>query len=90
MPGPAFTSNTRTGTTSDQILINRRYAIPAVACSHVHARYPQSLPQFPGASRTAQSRAIQGFARETESFLLDPEAADVPEMAFCTTGRSVQ
>jgi hypothetical protein len=90
MPGPAFTSNTRTGTSSDQNLINRRYTLCGLACSHVHARYPQSLPQFPGASENAQSRAIQGFARETESFLLDPEAAVVPEMAFCTTDRSAQ
>ncbi|CAI8930219.1 hypothetical protein EMIT0347P_50423 [Pseudomonas sp. IT-347P] len=61
-----------------------------MACSHVHACYPQSLPQFPGASSNAQSRAAQGFAGEIESFLLDPEVADVRHMAFCTIGPSAQ
>jgi hypothetical protein len=74
----------------EQKMINRRNAIQGVACSHVRACYPQSLPQFPGASGNAQSRAAQGFAGEIESFLLDPEAADVRDMAFCTTKRSTQ
>jgi hypothetical protein len=56
-----------------------------VACSHVHACYPQSAPQFPGASANAQIRATQGFAGEMESFLLDREAGDVRDRAFCTT-----
>jgi hypothetical protein len=59
-----------------------------VACSHVHARYPQSAPQFPGASANGQSRAKQGFAGEMESFLLDHEVMDVRDMAFCTTDGS--
>jgi hypothetical protein len=74
----------------EQKMINFRNAIQGVTCSHVQACYPQPLPQFPGASANAQSRATQGFAGEIESFLLDPEAADVRHMAFCTTGRSAQ
>ena len=85
MPARAFTGNTHKLYKKQP---SRANAIATVACSHVHACYPQSLPQFPGASANAQSRATQGFAGEIESFLLDPEVADVPDMAFCTTDRS--
>jgi hypothetical protein len=67
---------------------NFRNALPAVACSHVHARYPQALPQFSGASEKAQSRAVQGFAGQTESFLLDPHVPMMQIRAFCTMYRS--
>ncbi|WP_158960859.1 hypothetical protein, partial [Pseudomonas sp. PB106] len=74
----------------EQKMTNLRNAIQGNACSHVHACYPQSLPQFPGASRNTQSHATQGFAAEIESFLLDPEVAYVREMAFCTIARPAQ
>jgi len=95
MPALAFSSNhcpmqgaegcAYMGRVSDQNLINGRYPLPGVACSHVHACYPQSAPQFSGASTKAQSRATQGVAGEMESFLLDPETMDVRDRAFCTT-----
>jgi len=87
MPGPAFTSNHRRAWISAQNLINPRNALTGVACSHMHARYPQSLPQFPGASGNAQSRATQGFAPQKQSFSLDPDLPIMPGKAFCTTGR---
>ena len=50
---------------------NRPKAIQAVACSHVRAPYPQPRPQSLGASTKAESRATQGFQRDSKSFLLD-------------------
>jgi hypothetical protein len=47
-------------------------ALLAVACSHMHAPYPQPHPHIPGASGKAESRYPQGFADRFETFLLDP------------------
>jgi hypothetical protein len=71
MPGPASTGNWRQAI--EQNLIKRLDPLFAVACSHVHAPYPQAGPQFPGASGKAETRCVQGFASNLEIFLLDPQ-----------------
>lgn len=50
---------------------NHSKPIPTVACSDVRAPYPQPRPQSLGATAKAESRGVQGFQRDSKSFLLD-------------------